>query len=169
LIFCLRERYTAGMITFPTAQPAPAIKRRSVQVIALAYATILSIFVVTQLYSFDDFILIIDSLWLPGGIELAQVIAAVIVIVELFALPFLLRMKLSQAFRGFSMGCGWVAAGLWLVANIWVATTTNEISNIGYLGSVIAVEPGLVSWLVAILLVALSVISSWGMHSKKTK
>jgi hypothetical protein len=106
---------------------------------------------------------LIDSFWLPGGTQFAAFLSAFIVCVELFALPFLLGMRVSSALRVVSMGCGWIAAGIWISLSIWLQVTVNEVANIGFMGEIVTLTPGLWAILLSIGLGLLSAWSTWGL------
>lgn len=133
-------------------------KTKNIKTIALLYAAIILVFAVSQLYTFEGFLTLLDSFGLPGGSSTAQVLAAVIVITEVFALPFLLRMRLSPAMRVVSMVCGWLVALKWFALSLWVMFTVNAISNIGFLGDVVHLTPG---WWTVFFSVALGILAAW--------
>ena len=146
------------MSIFVQATDAGKPKTKNVKTIALLYAAVILVFVVAQLFSFEDFMTLLDSFVLPGGSRTAQILAAVIVIAEVFALPFLLRMRLSPAMRVVSMVCGWLVALIWLALSLWVMLSVNAISNIGFLGDVVHLTPG---WWTVLFSVALGILAAW--------
>ena len=146
------------------AAKAPIVpKTANVKSIALLYALILVLFAGTQLYGFTDFQSLVGSYWLPGGTPMAYFLSALIVVAEMFALPFLLRMKLSNAMRILSMILGWLVPVIWLSISIWLLITTNAVSNIGFLGSLVVIIPGWWTLLFSLALGVLSAWASWGM------
>jgi len=155
--------YSVNMSIFVKSTPANRPKTKNAPTIALLYAGILVVFVVAQLFSFEEFITIIDSYWLPGGIVTARVLSAVIVITEVFALPFLLRMRLSPAMRVVSMVCGWMVAAVWIKLTLWLMLTTNAVTTVGLLGDVVSLTPGWWSVMLSLSLGILAAWSSWGM------
>ncbi len=162
------------MSIFVKATPAPTPKTTNIRSIALLYGLILMVFALTQLVTFQDFILIIDSYWLPLDRQLTALYAALIVTLELLAVPFLLRFKLSPAMRLLSMVAGWIIAAFWICMSVWLVLTDNAVSSIGFLGGLITIMPGLGTVLVATAMGILAAWASWGMwpfagHSTKTK
>ncbi|TAL14434.1 hypothetical protein EPN95_02990 [Patescibacteria group bacterium] len=143
-------------------QPAQP-KTTNIIAISRLYSAILVVFAVTQLFSFSDFQMLVRSFWLPGGIPLAYLLSAIIVIAEVLALPFLLRMKVSSLFRVLSMVLGWAVAGIWLGVSLWLVLTVNAVTNIGFFGTVVEFTPGWWSVLVSMALCTLAAWSSWGM------
>ncbi|MDN5275667.1 MAG: rane protein of unknown function [Candidatus Saccharibacteria bacterium] len=118
------------MSIFVKAQPAPGPVSRNVQWLALGYAGLLTILALTQLYSFEDDILLFGNA-LPDGFAF---VAPLIVVSEVFALPYLLRLQLSPAMRVLSMGLGWVAALSWIVWPLIFMGTAHPEHNSGLLG-----------------------------------
>jgi hypothetical protein len=135
--------------------------------VALFYAGILVVMAVAQLFTFDEFLPYIQSINLPLGNNAAYLLAPLIVISEVFALPFLLRMWLSPAFRFVSMFLGWLAAVTWVFIAFWLASTHSAISSIGFLGTVVDIAPGWWAVFISLLLVVLAAWSSWGLWPGK--
>jgi len=145
------------------ATEAEKPKSKESQRAALLLAAILLIMLVAQLFSYDHFPALIASLWFPGGEQSAQFLAAFIVVAELFALPFLIRMKVSIGFRVMSMLMGWIAVAIWIKIALWAMLATNRSSNIGLLGDTISIAPGWGIVCVSIALGVLTVWASWGL------
>lgn len=133
----------------------------------MLYAVILVIFAVGQLFTFDKFIELVPSFQLPLGEVLQFAVAPLLVMAEVLALPFLLRMTLSPAFRWLSMVCGWLVAGLWTGISTWVVITRPAVDTIGYLGTIGELTPGWWALFVPIALAILAVWSSWGLWPGK--
>jgi hypothetical protein len=146
-------------------QPTPATKPKTKNVIqiSLLLAAMLVLFIMTQVVTLNGFTRLIESFWLPGGVKVAHLVTAVIVITEVLALPFLLRMRMSLAMRVLCMVCGWFVAIIWLGLSIWLIETVNAIHNVGFLGTVIELEPGWWAVWFSVALGILSVWASWGM------
>lgn len=149
--------------------PAPDAKTPETQKIIYVYALVLVVFVLCQLFTYDDFLRLIDSFWLPGGTPTANILGCIIVICELFALPFLLRMNLSPLMRVVSMVLGWIVPVIWLFLSLWINLTVNAISNIGYLGTVVQITPGWWTFYISIAIGLLAIWSSWGLWPIKRK
>lgn len=139
------------------------------QKIVYAYAVILIVFVLCQLFTFDGFVRLLESFWLPSGAKFAQVLASIIVFCELFALPFLLRMKLSLLMRIISMVLSWLVPIIWLILTLWLNVTVNAISNVGFLGTIVRITPGWWAFCVSIAIGLMSIWSSWGLWPGKRK
>lgn len=125
---------------------------------SIAVAAVFVILAVAQLYSYEDFPDVVASLWLPGGRIYADVWAALIVTLEVAALPFLLAMQLSPAARVVSMVAGWGVVALWLGIFVWENVTTNAIVNSGVLGATIPTMP---SWWLVVLSVVFAGILAY--------
>jgi hypothetical protein len=155
--------YTVGMRRFASALNAPEPKSQYVRTISLLLAGIFTAFAFSQLYSFDEFTEIVASYGLFGGADTAEVFAAVIVVLEVFALPFLLRMRLSRLMRVMSMGCGWLVVFVWALISKWLVLFTSGQENVGFLGGVAQLSPGWWAVFVSVALGILSAWASWGM------
>lgn len=138
--------------------PAPVPKTKNVQRIATLFAVILVIMAVAQLYSFDEFLKLVTSFNLPGGVRSAHFITAFLVVAEVFALPFLLRMSLSPAFRWLSMVLGWLVALIWTGLTIWLVVQDSFVNNVGFLGTVVNLMPG---WWAVFTSAALGFLATW--------
>ena len=157
------------MRIFATVSPAPKPRTKDVHRIATLYAGILTVMVVAQLFTFETFIELLVSFTLPFGEVGAYGIAAVLVTCEVFALPFLLRMSLSKAFRFVSMGAGWVVAGIWTMISIWALFVDPIPETIGFLGTVVNTMPGLWAVFVSLAFAVLAAWTSWGLWPGKRR
>jgi len=146
------------MSIFVKAVPAPKPRTRETVQISLLYAGILVVFAVTQLFTFDKFAEFMLSIHLPLSDPLAYAVAPVLVAAEVFALPFLLRMTLSPAFRWLSMLCGWFVAVLWLFITIWIVTMSPSSPTVGFLGTLVDLIPG---WWAVCIPFALGIMAAW--------
>ncbi len=157
------------MSILPKASSPISPRTKDAPLIGVAYAAIITVFAVAQLFSFDKMPDLFDSFWLPGGVGFSHFLVALLVIVEVFALPFLLRVRVSLAMRFFSMLCSWLVAGIWMFISLWLALSTNVLDNIGLLGTVIKLAPGWWAVLVSLGLAILAGWSSWSMWPIKTR
>lgn len=151
------------MSFFVTATDPPQPKTKNVRKISLLLAGILLAMVVAQLFSFEKFPNVIADMHLPGGEVFAKLRAALIVTFEVFALPFLLGMRLSPAMRIVSMVAGWAVVMGWLAAAILMDKTVNS----GLLGATVPLASG---WWMIFFVVGLGVLvawSAWGMWPLK--
>lgn len=151
--------YTKYMtMKFARAEPASAPKTDTAPRVALFYAVILLIMAVAQLFSFEKFIPLVEGFGLPGGHGTAALVASVLVIIEVFALPFLLRMRLSPLMRIVSMVCGWLVVAAWLKLAIWANIAGSSMDNMGIFGPSLMLPVG---WWVIPYVVALGILAAW--------
>ena len=151
------------MSIFGTPTPAPVPKTKDVTRISFFYAAIIVVMVVAQLFTFDSFLSLLLSFDLPGGDRTAITIGALLVAAEVFALPFLLKMTISPAFRWFSLLCAGLVADIWIFLSLWVVLTDSLAENIGFLGTVVGMMPGWWSILISLSFGILAVWAAWGM------
>lgn len=144
-------------------------KTENVKSVALLYAGILTVLALMQLFNFTNFITLVESFWLPGGLPFAYFLSAFIVVAEVFALPFLLRMRISGLFRFVSMIFGWIVPAAWFKLSLWLLFTTNAVSNVGLLGTTFDLTPGWWSVLFSLAMGILAIWASWGMWPKLRK
>jgi hypothetical protein len=150
-------------ITFVKATIPPLPKNQRAVRAGIIYAGILVVFVVSQLFSFEEFLEIVRDFGLPGATPGAYSLATLVVTAEVFALPFLLRMQLSAGMRYVSMVTGWLVAFFWIFITLWLVVTSSTVINVGMFGDIIAVASGWLSVLFSLGLGALSVYVSRGM------
>jgi len=155
--------YTGAMIVLAQPTAAPISKSKESRIVSFALAGLLVFMVVAQLFTFEDFPDVIAGMWLPGGEALATVLAASIVSTEVFALPFLLGIRLSVAMRVVSMVLGWLVIAAWIAVSLWQNITANFISNTGILGDTISLPVGWWSVFVFVAIGVLMAWASWGM------
>lgn len=146
---------------------APQPRTKNSATVALLLAGILVIMAVGQLFSFEKFIPLIESYWLPGGHGTAVVVASLLVTAEVFALPFLLRMRLSTLMRIVSMVAGWLVVAGWLKLAIWANVAANALSNIGFFGVHVMLPVGWWAVLFTLALGVLFVWAAWGLWPLK--
>jgi hypothetical protein len=160
------------MIHFATATNTPKPRTRLAAKVGLVYAVILIVMVVGQLYAFEKFIPLISDYWLPGGQGMATLLAGVVVTTEVFALPFLLRMRLSPLMRWFSLVCGVLVAVIWLKLAFVTIFETTAITNSGMLGAKVGIPAGVVQLVLSLILLGLAAWSAYGLwpySNPKTK
>lgn len=151
------------MSIFATVTSAPSPRTDTAGKIALFYAGILVVLAVTQLFTFDEFIKLIATFHLPFGAAMTYALAPLLVVCEVFAIPFLLRMTLSPAFRWVSMLLGWVVALLWTCVSGWIVMTYQDVSTVGFLGTLVDLIPGWWAVLVSLAFGVMAAWASWGM------
>lgn len=153
------------------ATPAPKPRSETVKRAAWVYAASLVVMVVAQLFAFEDFIPQIKNYALPGGTGTASLVAGLIVMTEIFAVPFLLRMPLSTLMRWCSLVCAVVAASLWVMLSVWAMATDAAITNSALLGTKVTVPAGFIALATSLTLFVLAAWSAWGLwpNARKNK
>lgn len=146
------------MSIFVEAIDPPKDKQPYIKRLAWVLAGVFLVMAVAQLFAFEKFVPLVESFWLPGGKPIAYLVTAVIVISEVFALPYLLGMRLSVAMRWVSKAFAFVALGIWLFISIWLNVTVNAVSNIGLLGTKLSLPVG---WWAVFLILALIILATW--------
>lgn len=154
------------MSIFVSATVAPPPKTKDVKRIATFLAGVFVVMSVAQLFTFEDFLVLVEDYMLPGGNVGAHILVAVLILAEVLAIPFLLRMALSPLFRWVSIVSGWVVALLWLILTSWLVAHEGSITNVGFLGTVAEMMPGWWAFFMSIALSILVVWASWGMWPK---
>lgn len=156
------EKDVTGVVvyTFPMTTPAPKPRKRYGRVVASVAAAVLMVMAALQLISFDTFIPILDSYWLPIN---GALLGAILVTLTVAALPFLLYMKVSQLARLVSVVAGWLIAICWLLLGVYTYTTVNALSSTGHLGGIIATSPGVWTVLFGVVLCVLVAVAHWSL------
>ena len=155
------------MSIFVKSTSALKPRTRESQQVAYFYVVVLVIFALCQLFTFDKFLILLGNFGLPGGIVVSNLLGSVIVVSEVFALPFLLGMRLSPLMRVVSMVLGWSVPAMWLKLSLWLCLVGNGASNIGFLGTIINLVPGWWSVFVSIAIGLIAAWASWGMWPVK--
>ncbi len=161
--------YTASMSIFPAVTPAPQPRTKESAYISIFYAVLLVIMAVTQLFTFEEVLVLFGSLGLPGGLATGYGLAATVVAAEVFAVPFLLRMSLSPAFRWFSLLCGLFVGVAWLFIASWIVLSGAPVQTVGFVGTLIDTIPGWWAVLVSVAILMLAIWSAWGMWPSAKK
>ncbi|MDB5176977.1 MAG: rane protein of unknown function [Candidatus Saccharibacteria bacterium] len=151
------------MIQLANTTDAPAPRTQIAVKVGLVYAVILIFMAVGQLYAFEKFIPLIADYWLPGGHGTATLVAGLIVITEIFALPFLLRMRISPLMRWVGAACSILVAVIWLKLALVGVFETTALTNSGMLGTKVSVHAGAAQLVVSVVLAALAAYSVYGL------
>ena len=158
-----RGRILWIMSIFAKVVPAKIPRTEHSKQIAFIYAGVLVFFAITQLFTFDEFLEYFPSIGLPFGEGFTYSLAAIIVAAEVFAIPFLLRMSLSPAFRWASMLLGWFVALFWMFISLWVLFAVSSATSVAFVGGLAELLPGWWAIFLSLALGAMSAWSSWGL------
>lgn len=150
------------------ATAAPEFRTEPVRIAAWAYAAVLTIMIVGQLFAFEKFIPVLQKYQLAGGYGTAVLAACVIVIIEVFALPFLLRMRLSPLMRGVSKVFCIAAPTIWLLLALYAYMTDAVLENGGMFGTKVSVPLALQVLLSTLYLLA-AIYIVYGIRQKHKK
>lgn len=152
------------MSIFIQATAAPKPKSALIEKVSTLLAGVFVVLAVAQLFGFENFPLVIEAWQLPGvGGSASALLAAGIVVCEVLAVPFLLRMRLSPVMRFLSMIVGWLAGVWWLLVTIWQTVAGIMGESVGLLGSTIQLPLGWWSVLLVIFIGGLLAWASWGL------
>jgi len=159
------------MIYFVKSEQPSKPKNQYTEITAYIQAAILVVLSLTQLFFLQDFLDIFTNLEL-GTQSQAYLLSAFIIWAEVFSIPFLLRMKLSRAFRIFCMLLLWVVTIFWIYLALWLPFDARDS---GLLGGFIKVSSGLPLAAFTVIFGGLSMNNIWGLwpldlkHSKRKK
>lgn len=118
--------------------PESTVKNRSKHAVyqAIALAAIYIVMIVAQLFHFEKVPAIYSAYGLPG-----EIIASLVVVIQVAALPFLLMLRTSPLMRRVSAIAALLAPTWWWLWGIWL--TFNSGYQTGLLGSIIEAPVGL--------------------------
>lgn len=98
-------------------------------------------------------------MWLPGVNDpLAKLLAALVVTAEVFAVPFLLCMRLSPLMRVCSMVLGWLSIAWWLYVLVWENVTVTALGSNGLFGATLTLPLG---WWSVCFMLGVGVLAGW--------
>lgn len=139
-------------IKFPNPTDPPKLVKSHGLWLGRALAVVMIIMVLVHLFRIDTFIPILDD-YLPGGKSLAGLVGVLIICSELFALPFLMRMKLSPLAH-ITSGALVVFAPLWWALLTFLALGLDH--STGQLGEFVKVMPNVSTLVVNTIWLAVS-------------
>ncbi|USN96964.1 MAG: hypothetical protein H6797_02110 [Candidatus Nomurabacteria bacterium] len=157
------------MVQLAHATKALAPRSDVVRNAAWVYAAVLTVMAVAQLFAFEDFVPMMANYSLPGGHGTAILFACLIVFTEVFAVPFLLRMPLSQLMRWVGLACSVLAPLMWVKLAVVGIVGGSTVVNSGLLGTKVTIHAGVLSLIVSIVLLALSMWTAWGLWPTKNR
>lgn len=102
---------------------------------ALGLAFVYVTLAILQLFTFESFVDVTLGFGFPGGRVVAIIIALLLPITEILALPYLISMKMPRSIYRASRVSVLIAAGLWLIVAIWTNVSGNNGDNLGIFGA----------------------------------
>lgn len=120
-----------------------APRNRATSVTALVATAMLVAMLVAQLFGYEDLPAILSNLTVSNDSRLFTVMAAVVVLAELLALPYLLGMYISKLLRVVSAAVGFGIASFWLLLSL----TNAHVENSGLFSTTLELPGGIVSTL----------------------
>lgn len=133
-------------------------KTKESRQISYYYAFILVILLLSQLFTFDEFLKLVADFGFIGGVASSYILCGLIVIFELIAIPFLIGMNVHPVLRVVSMIAGWVVPVIWLFISIWLILGPIEVNNLGILGTKFELLPG---WWAVYINIAMGILATW--------
>lgn len=118
------------MIILPKAVNPPKLVKPYGLILGRIAAAILIVMAIVHLFRIDTFLPILDT-YLPGGGVAAGFMGLVIILSEVFAIPFALRMKLSPLAHIVSGALLALAPLWWLLIDIWMYGLTDGTGQLG--------------------------------------
>lgn len=115
---------------FPKAVKPPKLVKPYAPTLGYIASALLAVMAIIHLFRIDTLVPIIDNA-IPGGTGAASTFVVVIVLAEIFALPFLLRMKLSPLAHIVSGFLAVLAPLMWTLLAIWVYDSTVSAGQLG--------------------------------------
>ncbi len=115
---------------FPKAVAPPKLVKKYAPTLGYIAAGISAMFAVLHMFRIDTFVPIIDNV-IPASTGWAGTIVVLIVLAEVFALPFLLRTKLSTLAQIVSGYFAVLAPLLWLLITLWAYDTSYSTGQLG--------------------------------------
>ena len=126
----------------------PTKRRPQVQYAAWAAVGMITIMLLAQLFSFENFASVLMPVMSYDNQQLVEISAALVVVVELLAIPYLLGTKLSRLMRIFSATLGGLTVLFWLFTSL----TNAHAENSAIFGDTFTLPGGLLAVLWSLIL-----------------
>jgi hypothetical protein len=143
----------------PTSPVSPAVF-----LICWGLVVVFAAMAALQLVTYEKFVPIIQNYQLFNSPAGGKVFAAIVVVAEVMALPFLLRMKLSRLFRMASAGFLVLASLSWVVLGLKSAFSDAPIIGTGIIGGFLASTNPTIVLPYAIILCVATMTALWGLR-----
>lgn len=123
---------------------------------------------VLQLFAFEHFPTIIANYRIPVlSPDFSLLVAMIVVVLEVLAIPRLLNMRTSPTIYFASSLAGWLVLVFWLAVGLWQSTADFVIENAGLFGSKVYLPQGW--WLVTYMVILLTLLSYIEVTSRKIR
>ena len=106
------------MIKLPVAVDPPKVRTNYTLLAGWIAAGIMTLSALLHLFRIDTLLPLLDNA-LPGGYTTATLVGALVMVAEVFAVPFLLRMRLSPLMHAVSGFNAMLVPLFWLLVTIW--------------------------------------------------
>ncbi len=149
------------------AHPAAPAKTSNSQQMGIFLGVFILVMALCQLITFSKFVEIIYQTNLFPYIYDGVALVATLILFEILAVPFLLRLKISDGLRVTSMIMGWLIVLTWLFLSIWMWRAPNPSGQWGLFGTLIPLMAGPWSIAFSAALVTGMAWASWGLWPLK--
>lgn len=139
-----------SMIVLPRSVPPPKVLHPRAVWFGRVAATVLILMALIHLFRIDTFLPVLDEI-LPGDRVAANLIGILTILSEVFAIPFVLRMRLSVLAQLMSGALVVIAPLWWVLIDLW---TIGLVDKTGQLGAFVTVPSN--GWVLGLNLVWLS-------------
>lgn len=141
----------------------PPLRRPYGTWLGYSTATIATIFSILHLFRIDTLIPALNA-YLPGSTLTAALCAVIVILCEVFGIPFALRMKLSPLAQFMSGALLVLAPLLWLLATIWAY---GAAVSTGQFGQFVSTPSGALSIVLNTVWLALAFTALWALGYDK--
>ena len=114
---------------------------------ALGLAMVITLLLIAQLYTFEDFPEVIESFGLPGGSITVVLLVALIPLVELLSLPYLLSMETDRRIVRVSRYAALGVGVMWALISTLILLSAQPTAQSGIFGATIPLTCGF--WAIA--------------------
>ncbi len=156
---------TMIVLDLPKAVAPPKLIKSYGVWLGRALAAFFAAMALVHLFRIDSFIPILD-MYIPGGVGWATFLALVICLAEIFAIPFLLRMRLSPLAHMISGALVVKAPLIWFLLNIW---SLGQPQSTGQLGQFVEIPATWLSLLFNLVWLGMAYYALWTLGYNRLK
>lgn len=129
---------------------------------AFILGLVMLVLAVLQLFRFEDFPGLIESMQIPGGATTAFLLAILFPLLEILSLPYLFSMRIPKWLRKLSLGAAVAAGVLWVIVTAWTSINMGASVDSGIFGATLPTTSGWWS-------VAFSILLLWSVYLTVTE